>query len=325
MLKFGTLGAANITPQALIYPCINEPHAAVTLIAARSRADAEGFAKYHHISRVAEDYQAVIDDDRIDAVYVPLAITDHKQWSIKALQAGKHVLCEKSFASNANEAKEMAAVASRQNLIIMDAFHYRYHPLFHKARDVYQSGRLGKIIDIDARFHVPRPPSADDIRMMYETGGGVTMDIGCYPISWLRHITGLEPTDIQAQAEVGPTNVDLYLTTEMMLPGGITARTSGDMRGGQFVASLKVTGDAGSMTLNNPLAPQIGHSLVLDVNDKQTTQVFDRRPSYCYQLDAFLQAVASGKQPLTGADDAVRQMQVIDQCYEAAGLPIRGL
>lgn len=157
-------------------------------------------------------------------------------------------------------------------------------------------------------------------------GGGVTMDIGCYPISWVRHITGHEPLEVKASAEVGPPHVDLFLATEMQFPGGILARTSGDMRSSAtFQASLEVVGDLGTLKVNNPLVPQIGNSLELNVDGQTTVESFSRRATYGYQLDAFIDAVEKGAALLTGPDDAINQMKVIDQCYEAAGLPLRGL
>ncbi|MBT4159937.1 MAG: hypothetical protein HOC70_04595 [Gammaproteobacteria bacterium] len=152
------------------------------------------------------------------------------------------------------------------------------------------------------------------------------MDIGCYPISWVRHIIGEEPLTVTAEAEVGPADVDVYLTSEMTFPSGVTARTSGDMREStRFRADIEVIGELGAMIVNNPLAPQSGNSIKLNINGEGSTERFDRRATYGYQLDAFIAAVDEGAQPLTGPEDAVKQLKVIDRCYEAAGLPLRGL
>lgn len=326
MIRFGTLGTAKITPRALVYPCVDEPQAIIRVIGARSRERAAAFAHHHGIGTVVDDYAAVVEHEKVNAVYVPLPITAHHEWAIKALHAGKHVLCEKSFAANATEAIEMAAVAEETGLVLMDAFHYRYHPIFLRAKEIYDSGVLGAVSEITAAFHIPASPDPSDIRMLYEMGGGVTMDIGCYPISWVRHITGQEPLEVKASAEVGPPDVDLYLESHMVFPGGIRVRTSGDMRSSAtFKASLEVTGDRGRMKVNNPLVPQIGHSLELNVDGETTIETFSRRATYGYQLDAFINAVENGAGILTGPEDAVNQMKVIDRCYEAAGLPLRGL
>jgi len=325
MIVFGTLGTAAIAPKALVYPCADEPRAIIRCIAARDRTRAEGFARWHHIPHVYDRYEEVIDDDGINALYNPLPISLHREWSIRALRAGRHVLCEKSFAANAAEAEEMAAVAREQGLVIMDAFHYRYHPVFLRAKEIYDSGMLGTIRRIEAEFRIP-VTDPGSIRNLYALGGGVTMDIGCYPISWARHLTGEEPEEVTAQAEVGPAHVDTWLEAHLRFPSGVEARVCGDMRAqAGFKAQLEVTGDRGRLTVNNPLAPQMGHSIILDVDGRKTVETRDRRPTYGYQLDAFIAAVEEGAPLLTGADDAVAQMRVVDRCYEAAGLPIRGL
>lgn len=325
MLKFGTLGAARITPPALIAPCKDEAEATVQVVAARSRTRAEAFAAEHNIPGVVDSYQDVIDHPDINSIYIPLPITAHKEWTLKALKAGKHVLCEKSFAANAAEAREMSAAAAATDLIVMDAFHYRYHPLFLRAREIYQSGVLGEISEVNALFHVAVTDTSD-IRMNYETAGGVTMDIGCYPLSWVRHITGEEPVEVIASAEVGPPDVDVYLKADLVLPSGIKASAEGDMReGAKFKTFITVVGSDGTMTVNNPVAPHIGNSIELTIGGETTTEAFDKRPSYSYQLDAFIDAVKSGKTPITDPEDAVKQMELIDRCYEAAGLRLRGL
>lgn len=297
----------------------------VVVCAARDKARAEAFAEEHDIPNVANSYEDVISSPDIDAVYVPLPITAHEEWSIRALRAGKHVLCEKSFAANAAEARAMAAVADETGLVLMDAFHYRYHPIFRRAKEIFHSGRLGDVSQVHATFTIGLDDPSD-IRMNYETGGGVTMDIGCYPISWVRHLTGLEPVEVSAEAEVGPPKVDVMLKTEMTFAGGIHATTLGDMRKGQsFVATLDVRGTKGTMKVINPLVPQYGNSIELVIDAKKTNETFDTRPTYSFQMDAFLSAVRDGSSLFTDPQDAICQMELIDRCYQAAGLPLRGL
>ena len=324
-VRFGTLGAANITPRALLEPCRDEPRAAVHCVAARDRDRADGFARWLRIPVVHDTYREVVEDPAIDAVYNPLPIAWHREWTLAALAAGKHVLCEKSFACNAGEAEEMARAAADAGLVLMDAFHYRYHPVFRRAKEIVDDGLLGPVRTVEAAFHVP-VTNPEDIRTQYATGGGVTMDIGCYPISWARHITGEEPERVEATAETGPPNVDTRLEATLHFPSGIVANVSGDMRAGvSRRMDLTVTGGRGVLHVVNPLAPQIGHSIRLDVDGDPRVETRDRRSSYAYQLDAFLDAVLEGEPLLTGPEDAVRQMRTIDRCYEAAGLPIRGL
>lgn len=329
MIRFGTLGAARITPDALIDPVNHDARCKVQVVAARSPERARKFAATHTIPQVADSYSDVINHPDIDAVYIPLPISEHCQWTIKALQAGKHVLCEKSFACNAREAQAMAAAAEGTNLVLMDAFHYRYHPIFLRAREIVAAGILGDIDTVDAHFHVGiKDPQ--DIRMNYATGGGVTMDIGCYPISWVRHILNAEPIDVTAKAITGPEHVDICLTTAMQFAGGISATTSGDMRpDATFNARLVVAGELGRMIVNNPLVPQIGNSLKTIVNGTTNKETFSQRPTFRYQMDAFIDAIEQPEKRqdilLTGPDDAIAQMRVIDQAYTAAGLKLRGM
>ncbi|MDA1077103.1 MAG: Gfo/Idh/MocA family oxidoreductase [Proteobacteria bacterium] len=324
MIRFGTLGAARITPNALIKPVKTREDVVVEVIAARNRDRAERFATEHGIANVVDDYQAVVDFSSINAVYNPLVISEHRNWSIKALQAGKHVLCEKSFAMNAHEAREMADIAEQTGLVLMDAFHYRYHPVFNRAIAIAQSGEIGELTRIEGYFHIPVTDQTD-IRMNYAVGGGVTMDIGCYPISWIRHLTGEEPDVLSAEAIEGPANVDLALSAEYRFPSGITAFTSGDMRTGVKVRmELIATGTRGTLTVLNPLVPQMGHLITVASAQGERTETLDLRPSYDYQMDAFVDAVTSGTPIYTPPLDAIGQMTTIDACYTAAGLPIRG-
>ena len=169
MIRFGVLGAARIVPNALIAPCAEEPRAAIHCIAARDPSRAEQFAKAHSIPVVHSSYFEVIDDPTIDALYNPLPISLHHRWTLEALAAGKHVLCEKSFSANAREAEEMARAATESGRVLMDAFHYRYHPAFRRAREIVAAGRLGRVESVEACFHVPITDPAD-IRLNYETG-----------------------------------------------------------------------------------------------------------------------------------------------------------
>ncbi len=322
-LRIGVLGVARITPRALTEPVNDEPRAVLQSIAARDRARAEAYAADEGIPNVHDGYQGVIDDPGVEAVYNPLPISLHHEWTLKALAAGKHVLCEKSIALNAREAREMADAARDAGLVLMDAFHYRYHPAFKRAVELLREGRIGTIERLEAVFHTA-VTNTTDIRMIYETGGGVTMDIGCYPVSWVRHASGEEPEVVSATAEVGPPNVDTMLEAELRFPSGATGHVSGDMREGtEFANSLTVTGSAGRLHFENPLVPQRGHYIDLETTDGSERLEFDRRGTYHYQLDAFLDAIDHDAPVLTDGDDAARQMAAIDACYEAAGLPIR--
>lgn len=323
--NFGVLGAANITPRALLEPVSVHPLVNVHCVAARDPARAEAFAKKHNISRVHTDDQSVLDDPRVDAVYIPLPISEHAQWTLKALAAGKHVLCEKSMASNAAEALAMRDQATACNRVLMDAFHYRYHPLFDAAVEVIQTGEIGTVDHLDAVFQVKGPIPPDDIRRNYALGGGVLMDIGCYPVSWVRHLMQSEPVVTHARAVTDPEQVDVEMNATLNFEGGATAVIQGSMQADvDFKAVVEVVGSKGRMTLHNPLVPQLGHELIVTGRHGSRRATFGKRSSYAYQLDAFLGAVQRGLPLWTDAEDAVKQLTVIDACYQQSGLRLRG-
>ena len=327
-IRFGTLGAANITPNALTQPASRNADVAVVAIAARDRARAEAMAEKEGVEHVVDDYQAVIDHPDVNVVYNPLPISHHHEWTLKALAAGKPVLCEKSFAMNEREAIEMAEAADKAGLLLIEAFHYRYHPVFLRALEIYHAGSIGELVRLTGRFHVglgDRDMPRDSIRMIYETGGGATMDMGCYPLSWMRHFTGEEPEVTSAEAVEGPPDVDLRLVTELRFPGGATGSTSGSMmRGDRFLTDLCAEGTKGTLTVNNPLVPHMGHEIKLEVDGETTTETLTKRTTYDYQLDAFVRALDTGEKLATDAEDAVKQMRLIDNAYRAAGMKVRG-
>src|SRR5215831_15793093 len=165
-LRFGTLGAAQITPNALIKPSLQVRDAEIVAVAARDRRRAEEFAATHRIGRVHDTYQQVIDDPEVEAIYNPLPNSHHCEWTIAALRAGKHVLCEKPLASNAAEAEQMAGVARETGRFLGEAFHYRYHPLAARVRDLIRGGALGRLHHLEGNFSVPLP--TDNIRYQWK-------------------------------------------------------------------------------------------------------------------------------------------------------------
>ena len=326
-IRFGTLGAANIAPAALLQPASRNPDVEVVAIAARNRDHAAAMAEKGGVRDVVDDYQAVIDHPDVNAIYNPLPISHHREWTLKALAAGKPVLCEKSFALNEGEAAQMAEAADAAGLLLVEAFHYRYHPVFLRAIEIFQSGALGAIKRIEGRFHVAgeRGIPATDIRMIYATGGGATMDMGCYPLSWLRHITGEEPTVVSAEAVEGPPDVDLRLAAEVAFPSGATGNASGSMAKGEpHRWDLVVQGAQGTLTVTNPLVPHHGHEIKLETGGETKTETLTRRTTYDFQLDAFVRALDTGERLPTDAADAVKQMRLVDSAYRAAGMKVRG-
>src|SRR6202165_6149488 len=184
-LRIGTLGAAKINPAALINPSRKLPDVSVVNMSARDPARARKFAQRHGIERVHSTYDDVLSDPDVDTIYSPLPNGLHAHWTLAALAAGKHVLCEKPFTSNTAEAEEVATAASQSGLVVMEAFHWRYHPMAARLLEILQSGQLGELRHIEAWVCFPLP-FPNNIRYRFELGGGATMDAGCYAIHMVR-------------------------------------------------------------------------------------------------------------------------------------------
>ena len=325
-IRIGILGAARIAPAAVIRPARGQSGITVAAVAARNRERAVQFAGKHHVPRVADSYQALLDDAGIDAIYNPLPNGLHAEWTLKALEAGKHVLCEKPFTANAVEAGEVAvAAAERPGLVVMEAFHYRYHPLAMRAAEIVRSGELGTLRRVDAAFCFPLPRFSD-IRYQLDLAGGATMDAGCYAVHLARLLGAGEPTVTSAVARLQSEQVDRAMRATLAFPGGHVGRVTSSMWSSSLLRmSARVWGDAGRMAVLNPLAPQVWHRLTVTVGESQRVEHFPRKATFNYQLAAFRAAIAEGTPTLTPPADSVANMRVIDDIYRAAGLRPRGL
>ena len=323
-LTIGVLGAAKISPRALLEPAMDTDSVTVTVIAARDRSRAEAQASEFGIDSVADSYEAVLASD-VDAVYNPLPISLHHEWTIKALRAGKHVLCEKPLASNAERAAEMVAVANEQGLVLMEAYHWRYHPFAHRVRELIESGAVGSIEHIEAAFTVPID-ATDDVRHSWELDGGALMDLGCYPVQWVRFVAGSEPRIVAATMLEGRPRVDVITDIDLEFDGGITCHIHTAMHDeAARVAYVEVRGSSGVLHAENPVSPHHGHMIrVSPDGGTESRETVEGRTTYHHQLEAFRDAVLHGAPVVTGGEDAVATMRVIDAAYEAAGLPARG-
>jgi predicted dehydrogenase len=323
-LRIGTLGAARITPSALLSPAGPLPHVEVTAVAARAPERARAFAKRHGIPRVLPDYEAVVDDPEIDAIYNPLPNSHHCEWTIRALDAGKHVLCEKPLAANADEARRMADAAARNGRLLMEAFHWRHHPLAARMREIVTDGSLGRIRRIEASLCVPMLMPGD-IRYRFDLAGGALMDLGAYTVNMVRHLAGAEPTVRSAEVRLRRPDVDRWAQAELEFADGRSARITCSL----FSTSLlrlgaRVVGDEGRMVVFNPLAPHFHHRLRVETKSGRRSERIPGESTYLLQLRAFVAALQSGRAPITDGRDGVANMAVIDDIYRAAGLPRRG-
>jgi predicted dehydrogenase len=322
-LRIGVLGAARIAPLALVNPAKGNSEVVVAAVAARDPSRARAFAAKHDIARVHDDYDKLIADPDLDAIYNPLPNGLHGRWTRAALAAGKHVLCEKPFTANAAEAREIAELAAQSDRVVMEAFHYRYHPLALRVEEIIASGELGKLQRVEAAMCFPLPRFSD-IRYNYSLAGGATMDAGCYAVHMVRTFGGETPEVASAQAKLRDPQVDRAMTAELRFAAGHTGRVRCSMWSSHLLQiSAHVVGDRGELRALNPVIPQMFHRLSVRSADGKRVERFGRRASYAYQLDAFAAAVLRGEPVKTTPEDAIENMTVIDAIYRAAGLPLR--
>jgi predicted dehydrogenase len=323
-MRMGIIGAAGITARALVEPARSVEGVEICAIAARDPARAEAFAQQHGIKTVYPTYGELLEDGSLDAVYIPLANSLHAEWATAALEAGRHVLCEKPLASNAVQAVAMVDAAERSNRLLVEAMHWRYHPV---AGRMIELGRLvGPLIRVEARFSISVP--TDNIRFDLELAGGSFMDLGCYCVHMVRTVVGAEPEVLSAVAVEGPVGIDRSMETNMSLQDDIAAVITSSMVAEKTVwpeaMTFKAWGEAGELEVLNPMAPQWGHRILATFRDGSAVdEVIEAPGSYECQLRAFCRAVDGVEPALTGGTDAIANMRVIDAVYEAAGLGVR--
>jgi predicted dehydrogenase len=295
----------------------------VTAVAARDAERARAFAAKQGVPVVHDSYDALLADPDVDAIYNPLPNGLHGEWTIKALEAGKHVLCEKPFTANAPEAEQVAAAAERTGLVVMEAFHWRYHPLAARMLEVIGSGELGEVRHIETAMCFPLL-KRDDIRWQLDLAGGALMDAGCYAVHMLRTLAGAEPEVVGAEAKLRSPGVDRVMRADVRFADGRTGRIHTSMWSTTVLKmAARVEGDRGSLSVFNPVAPHYFHRFTVKAGGKRRRERVPGGSTYGYQLAAFAAAVLRGEPTLTPPADSIANMRVIDDIYRAAGMEPR--
>lgn len=323
MIRIGLLGASRVSRYAVIEPAATVEGIGVSAVAARDAARAASFAAENGIPVVAADYEALLVSDEVDLVYNGLPPAGHARWTIAALEAGKHVLCEKPFAMNAAEAQAMVDAADRNGRVLIEAYHYRFHPLFARVLEVLDSGAIGAVRGIGAHFNVRIPPEPGEIRYDPALGGGAMMDLGCYCVHWARSVMHAEPEVRSAAAVRHETGVDLGMQAVLEFPGGVRADIRSSMAEGLdegLDAGLEITGERGKLTVVNPLSPHMGHALIVEAENGTTREEVAGETTFAHQLRHVIDVLRGTAEPLTGGGDAIATMQVLDAIYRAAGM-----
>jgi predicted dehydrogenase len=324
-MRIGVLGAARIAPTALMKPARVVDGVDVAAIAARDRRRAEAVAAKYGIATVHDSYADVVADPSLDAVYIPLPNGLHARWTVAAINAGKHVLCEKPFTANAAQARDVADAAKGAGVVVMEAFHYRYHPLARRMEDIVHSGQLGAIERVETAMCFPLPLFSN-IRYRFDLAGGALMDAGCYAVHCLRLLAPGTPTVTTARALTlkRDRRVDRAMTAEFRLSSTATGRIHASMWSSTLLRiRARAIGERGTMTVNNFELPRLPSRFTVTIDGRRRRERFGREATYVHQLRAFAAAVRGEPTNLTPPADSVATMSLIDDIYTAAGLPLR--
>ena len=317
--RVGVLGAARIVPKALLAaaPGLID----VRAVAAREPERARAFADAQGIVDSHGSYQELLARSDIDAVYIALPAALHAAWTLAALRAGKHVLCEKPFGLAEAEARSAVAYASDQGLLLMEAHHWRYHPLAEAfqlaARGVGPVERISAVFDAPIR--------AGNIRLDAGLGAGVLLDFGCYLVQWLALASGdEEPEVLEASAVEGDPGVDLAFRARLRGASGAAMSLACDMRPEvTFLAYVEVASERGQVRFENPLNGLDARLIVDRPSEAQVLTEAAGPTTFRRQLEAFVAALHGGPEPPTSGAAIVRTQALLDRLYQAAGLPTR--
>jgi predicted dehydrogenase len=325
-LRFGILSTAHVNNFAFLPMVGKIDSLELDAVASRSADAARRYAEKHGIPKAYGDYDSLIADPNIDCVYISLPNSMHKEWTIKALDAGKHVLCEKPMSANEAEAREIADKVKSTGLIFSEAFHYRYHPLAERLENIVRSGGIGAVREVSSVFS-NRIRDRNNAQMSPKLAGGALLDTGCYPVSLCRWIAGCDDARVvRAHSTINEGGVDGTTFATLKFANGVVGNIlcSIDL---PFLVSAYIRGDKGSIFINMPYCPawQKG-DVISDVYlflVRRGLRIDNIRvptiTTYHCQLQAFCNAVLAGKQTITDAGQGVLNMRLIDAIFERSG------
>jgi predicted dehydrogenase len=320
-LRWGLLSTARIN-KALIPPLRLSKRNKLAAVASRSQTKADAYAREHKIKCAYGSYEALLADPEIDVIYNSLPNHLHTEWSIKAVEAGKHVLCEKPLALSLADVDAMAAAAGKTGRIIAEAFAYRAHPHMRKIKEIINSGQLGKIKMVHGSFTFVMT-NQNDIRWDPAMGGGALWDIGCYPLSFTRTILGTEPVEAFGWQVTSPGGIDEVFAGQLRFPGDIYFQLDCSFKIPDHVF-MEIVGDEGTLNIPEPFNTSARKNLYLTRDGKTSTIVVKGPDPYLAEVENFADAILLGKQPATTLADSRLNTAAILALLESAktGKPI---
>jgi predicted dehydrogenase len=321
-VRWGILGAANIAVKYVAPAIVTSSNG--ELVAVASRNPARGRDAYAFVPgvRVYSDYESLINDPEIDAIYNPLPNSLHAEWSIRALQAGKHVLCEKPLAVTVEEGEQMVEAARASGKLLMEAFMYRFHPQTVWTLKQIAEGRIGKVrlIYSSFSFNIMNPPRPKDIRLQAALAGGSLMDVGCYPINFCRAVYGHSPVAASARVYT-PAGYEVELSANAVLDYGdgrfALIDSSFDLPARQVA---QVIGEAGKITIPVPFTPGMHEAtVILSVEGQTIHQHFAPVDQYRLEVEHFASCIQFGHTPALSLPVSLENLATIEAIYRSAG------
>lgn len=291
-------------------------------VGSRNLDKARRFAAEHGIQRAYGSYEELLADPDVDAVYISTPNSLHAEWSIKAAQAGKHILCEKPVTVNAREFMEVLQVVKQQNVFFMEAFMYRCHPQWAKVKELIASGAIGEVRLIESTFAFNMGLHLDNIRLSNPLAGGALMDVGCYCVSFSRLAAGSEPIECKAVAHIGKeSRVDHYTAGLLKFPSGAVAHFSCATQCNS-PAKAAIYGSAGSIYIPVPWFPADGRAtLVVESHGKQEKIEFDTGLDlYASEALTVAEYLDKRQAPAMSWEDSLGQMRTLDELRANMGL-----
>lgn len=321
-IRWGFLSTAAIGASAYVPALRASRNGVLHAVASRDPAKAREFAAAHGFVRAHDSYEALLADPEVDAVYNPLPNALHAEWTMKAADAGKAVLCEKPLAANAAEARRMVEHSRRKRVLLAEAFMYRYHPLTRTAVELVRTGRIGTLRAVRTVFYGVDGKPGDDIRFSQALAGGAVRDLGCYCLGILRLVTGEEPDRVEAVSEPLPSGVDGRTSGVLHFPSGVVGSFDCGM-GLPFACAYEFTGTGGRLVVDEgAMVAWPGAAFTIKLWPKGgAREDITVPPANHYQLmaEAFADALLGGPPLEFGPEDAVRGMELIDRVLKAAG------
>ncbi len=314
-LRWGLLSTARIN-RAVIPPIRASQQSELKAVASRDSVKARDYAKAWHIPHAYGSYEELLADENIDVIYNPLPNHLHAEWSIRAAEAGKHVLCEKPLALSLDEVDRMMAAAKQHNVIITEAFMYQHHPQTLKVLELIKQDAIGDLLLIKGAFTFYLDRS-DDVRWVPEWGGGSIWDVGCYPISFTRLVADADPVEVFGWQVTGSTGIDVVFSGQLRFAGGLLAQFDCGFCA-PFRTAIEIVGTTGSIELGSPFKPVDGEWIKIKRGDSVDQLRSPEYELYRGEIEDMEHAVFTGDVPRISLESSRGNVATILALLEAA-------